>query len=82
MTTRTRQALLEGLRERTKAILDTSIENEKEANDFLQGVRLLLKGIGKRQDQMQGLREEEIPRQGIHHPSARRCYRVASARWV
>ncbi len=45
MTARTRQALLEGLRERTKAILDTSIENEKEANDFLKGVPRLLDGI-------------------------------------
>ena len=45
MTARTRQALLEGLRERTKAILDTSIEQEKEANDFLQGVPAILDGI-------------------------------------
>ena len=45
MTARTRQALLEGLRERTKAILDTSIEQEKEANDFLQGLPAILDGI-------------------------------------
>lgn len=45
MTARTRQALLEGLRERTKAILDASIENEKEPNDFLQGVPAILEGI-------------------------------------
>src|SRR5437870_4661490 len=45
MTARTRQALLEGLRERTKAILDTSIEQEKEPNDFLAGVPAILDGI-------------------------------------
>ncbi|MBA3350861.1 MAG: DEAD/DEAH box helicase family protein [Blastocatellia bacterium] len=45
MTARTRQALLEGLRERTKAILDSSIENEKEANDFLAGVPAIVAGI-------------------------------------
>ncbi len=45
VTARTRQALLEGLRERTKAVLDLSMENEKEANDFLQGVPLILNGI-------------------------------------
>ncbi len=45
MTARTRQALLEGLRERTKAILDTSIEQEKEPNDFLVGVPAILDGI-------------------------------------
>jgi hypothetical protein len=45
MTSRTRQALLEGLRERTKAILDTSIEQEKEANDFLAGVPAIVEGM-------------------------------------
>ncbi|MBA2585991.1 MAG: DEAD/DEAH box helicase family protein [Chthoniobacterales bacterium] len=45
MTARTRQALLEGLRERAKTILDTRIENEKESNDFLQGVPAILDGI-------------------------------------
>jgi hypothetical protein len=45
MTARTRQALLEGLRERTKAILDASIEQEKEVNDFLEGVPAILEGI-------------------------------------
>ena len=45
MTARTRQALLEALRERTKAILDTSIEQEKEPNDFLVGVPAILDGI-------------------------------------
>jgi predicted transcriptional regulator len=45
MTARTRQALLEGLRERTKAILDSSIEQEKEANDFLAGVPAIVEGI-------------------------------------
>ncbi len=45
MTFRTRQALLEGLRERTKTVLDASIENEKEGNDFLKGVPAILKGI-------------------------------------
>lgn len=45
MTFRTRQALLEGLRERTKAVLDNSIEQEKEANDFLAGVPAIVEGI-------------------------------------
>ncbi|MDQ6938888.1 MAG: phospholipase D-like domain-containing protein [Verrucomicrobiota bacterium] len=45
MTARTRQALLEGIRERTKAILDTSIEQEKEANDFLAGVPAIVEGM-------------------------------------
>jgi hypothetical protein len=45
MTARTRQALLEGLRERTERILDASIENEKEANDFLVGVPAIVEGI-------------------------------------
>lgn len=45
MTFRTRQALLEGLRERTKAVLDNSVEQEKEANDFLAGVPAIVQGI-------------------------------------
>ena len=45
MTARTRQALLEGLRERTKAVLDNSIEQEKEANDFLAGVPAIVDGL-------------------------------------
>ena len=45
MTARTRQALLEGIRERTKSILDASLEHEKEPNDFLQGVPAILDGI-------------------------------------
>lgn len=45
MTFRTRQALLEGLRERTKTVLDNSIESEKEANDFLAGVAAIVDGI-------------------------------------
>nr|MBA2436071.1 DEAD/DEAH box helicase family protein [Chthoniobacterales bacterium] len=45
MTFRTRQALLEGLRERTKEVLDNSIEQEKEANDFLAGVPAIVEGI-------------------------------------
>lgn len=45
MTARTQQALLDGLRERTKAVLDASIEREKEANDFLAGLPAILEGI-------------------------------------
>jgi superfamily II DNA or RNA helicase len=48
MTARTRQALLDGLRERTKAVLDASIEQEKEANDFLAGLPAILEGIRSR----------------------------------
>ena len=45
MTARTRQALIEGIRERTKSILDASLEQEKEPNDFLEGVPAILDGI-------------------------------------
>lgn len=45
MSARTRHALLEGLRERTKAILDASIESEKEKNDFLTGVPAIVDGM-------------------------------------
>lgn len=45
MSARTRQALLEGLRVRTQAVLDKSIEHEKERNDFLIGVAAIVEGI-------------------------------------
>ena len=45
MSARTRHALLEGLRQRTNAVLDASIESEKEKNDFLAGVPALVEGI-------------------------------------
>lgn len=38
MSARTRQALLEGLRDRTENVLNESVEEVKEANDFLNGV--------------------------------------------
>lgn len=45
LAARTRQALLEGLRQRTKAVLDASLESEKEKNDFLAGVPAIVKGV-------------------------------------
>src|SRR5437762_1240093 len=45
MSARTRQALLEGLRERTEEILDQSIEEQKEQNDFLNGVPAIVEAI-------------------------------------
>jgi len=45
MSARTRHALLEGLRQRTKAVLDASLESEKEKNDFLTGVPAIVEGI-------------------------------------
>src|SRR5213079_870905 len=45
ISARTRQALLEGLRQRTEQILDQSIEDQKEQNDFLNGVPAIVDGI-------------------------------------
>jgi hypothetical protein len=45
MSARTRQALLEGLKQRTEQILDRSIEEEKEQNGFLNGVPAIVGGI-------------------------------------
>jgi phosphatidylserine/phosphatidylglycerophosphate/cardiolipin synthase-like enzyme len=45
MSARTRQGLLEGLKAHTEQILDRSIEEEKEQNDFLNGVPAIVGGI-------------------------------------
>ena len=45
MSARTRQALLEGLKQRTEQTLDQSIEEQKEQNDFLNGVPAIVDGI-------------------------------------
>jgi phosphatidylserine/phosphatidylglycerophosphate/cardiolipin synthase-like enzyme len=45
MSARTRQALLEGLKQRTEQILDQSIEEQKEQNDFLNGVPAIVDGV-------------------------------------
>ena len=49
MTYRTRKALLEAVRSRAVAILDGSIEAEKEANPFLHGVPAILEALQSRQ---------------------------------
>jgi phosphatidylserine/phosphatidylglycerophosphate/cardiolipin synthase-like enzyme len=45
MSARTRQGLLEGLKAHTEQILDRSIEEEKDQNDFLNGVPAIVGGI-------------------------------------
>ena len=45
MTARTRQALLDGLRERVRTTLDQSLEAEKEHNDFLSGVLAIIEAL-------------------------------------
>jgi len=45
MSARTRQALLDGLKAKIAERLDTSIEEEKEGNDFLRGVAAIIEGI-------------------------------------
>lgn len=45
MSARTRQALLEGLKQRVSSRLDESLESEKEENDFLRGVAAIVEGI-------------------------------------
>lgn len=45
MTARTRQALLDGLRDRVRAMLDRSLEAEKESNDFLSGVPAIIEAL-------------------------------------
>jgi len=45
MSARTRQALLEGLRQRVRQILDNSIEEEKEKNDFLIGAGAIVEAL-------------------------------------
>jgi superfamily II DNA or RNA helicase len=45
MTSRTRAALLEGLKQKVKAALDQSLEQAKEERDFLQGVPAILDAI-------------------------------------
>lgn len=45
MSARTRQALLDGLKAKIAERLDTSIEAEKEGNDFLRGVAAIIEGI-------------------------------------
>jgi hypothetical protein len=48
-TRRTKQALLEALKSSVAAQLDSSIEKEKDANDFLSGVPAILDALRKRQ---------------------------------
>jgi superfamily II DNA or RNA helicase len=45
MSARTRQALLEGLRNRTESVLDRSVEEVKEQNDFLTGVPAIVDAL-------------------------------------
>ncbi|MCF7864668.1 MAG: DEAD/DEAH box helicase family protein, partial [Kiritimatiellales bacterium] len=45
VTTRTRQALLEGLKQRINTALDQSLEDEKVRNDFLVGVPAIIDAI-------------------------------------
>ncbi len=45
---RTRNALLDGT-QRIRAVLDSSIEQEKEKNDFLTGVPAIVQALGKKQ---------------------------------
>ena len=45
MSARTRQALLEGLRDRTENVLNQSMEEAKEENDFLNGVAAIVDAI-------------------------------------
>jgi len=49
MSARTRQTLLEGLRQQVTERLDASLENEKERNDFLQGVDAIVAAIKSKQ---------------------------------
>ena len=44
-TARTRQAILDGLRQRVRERLDGSLEREKESNDFLAGARAIVEGM-------------------------------------
>src|SRR5208337_1571180 len=44
-TARTRQAILQGLRENVCHMLDQSLENEKEANDLLTGAAAIVQGM-------------------------------------
>jgi len=48
VTPRTKRALLEGLKNRVTAILDSSIDHEKETNDFLTGVPAIVEAIRQR----------------------------------
>jgi phosphatidylserine/phosphatidylglycerophosphate/cardiolipin synthase-like enzyme len=48
VTSRTRQALLAGVRH-TEQLLDESVEREKEKNDFLHGVPAIVEAMQKRQ---------------------------------
>ena len=45
ISARTRHALLQGLKQRTEQVLDRSIEDEKEQNDFLNGVPAIVDAI-------------------------------------
>jgi superfamily II DNA or RNA helicase len=49
MSARTRQALLDGLKAKIQEKLDSSIEAEKEGNDFLRGVAAIVGGIRSKQ---------------------------------
>jgi len=49
LTARTRRALLEGLRAEASKTLDDSLEHEKEANDFLEGVPAIVEALRRGQ---------------------------------
>ena len=64
---RTKKALLAGL-EQIKQKLDSSIEREKEQNDFLTGVPGIRRGLRSGKIDCRVYTQGQVPRQGIHHP--------------
>ena len=82
MTQRTRKALLEAVRKRAVEVLDESIEADKDANPFLDGVPAILEALHVRSDRVPRLRQGQIPRQGLHHPREAGGRRLAGTSWV
>ena len=72
---RTKKALLEGV-EHAKAVLDTSIEKQKETDDFLSGVPAIVEAIRQGQIECRVYTKEKF------HAKAYITPRKGSSRWV
>ena len=80
VSARTRQAILDALKQDITARLDASIEYEKEKNDFLTGVAAIVQALRDGKIECRAYAKREISRQGLHHAPARRRHWLGRSR--
>ena len=76
----TKAAFLKATKERAEAVLDASIEAEKQSEPFLRGVPAIVDALKSGQIECRRLHEGQVPCQGLHHAREARSHRRASAR--